>query len=216
MEKIHLSQTLPHIFASLGRDTTTSDVWQQELTLEKGKLYLIEASSGMGKSSLCSYLMGYRNDYEGKISFDGNDIRQFSTKDWVNIRRKHLSLLFQELRLFPELTAYENVEIKNRLTHWKTKQEIENWFEILGIADKLDTQVGKMSFGQQQRVALMRALSQSFDFLLVDEPISHLDEENARTVADLMLQETQRQGASIISTSIGKAVALPYNQTLHL
>jgi ABC-type lipoprotein export system ATPase subunit len=97
-------------------------------------------------------------------------------------------LLFQELRLFPELTAYENVEIKNRLTHWKTKQEIENWFEILGIADKLDTQVGKMSFGQQQRVALMRALSQPFDFLLVDEPISHLDEENARTVADLMLQ----------------------------
>ena len=216
MEKIHLSQTLPHIFASLGRDTTTSDVWQQELTLEKGKLYLIEASSGMGKSSLCSYLMGYRNDYEGKISFDGNDIRQFSTKDWVNIRRKHLSLLFQELRLFPELTAYENVEIKNRLTRWKTRKEIENWFEILGIADKLDTQVGKMSFGQQQRVALMRALSQPFDFLLVDEPISHLDEENARTVADLMLQETQRQGASIISTSIGKAVALPYNQTLHL
>ena len=87
-------------------------------------------------------------------------------------------MLFQELRLFTELTAWENIQLKNSLTGYKSKKEIKVWFEMFGIADKWDTPVGKMSFGQQQRVALVRALCQPFDFIFLDEPISHLDEEN--------------------------------------
>ena len=89
----------------------------------------------------------------------------FSTAEWVNIRQRCVSQLFQELRLFPELTALENVQLKNQLTHFKSETQIRQWFEQLGIADKIDARVGQMSFGQQQRVAALRALVQPFDFL---------------------------------------------------
>ena len=110
----------------------------------------------------------------------------------------------------------ENVEIKNRLTRFKTRQQILEWFDLLGIADKADQKIGRMSFGQQQRVAMIRALVQPFDFLLADEPISHLDESNSRLMGQLMMQEAQSQGAGIIVTSIGKHMQLPYDKTLHL
>jgi ABC-type lipoprotein export system ATPase subunit len=125
-------------------------------------------------------------------------------------------MLFQELRLFPELTAMENVEIKNSLTGFKTRKEIEGWFEALGIADKMQSPVQLLSFGQQQRVAMIRALVQPFDFLLADEPISHLDETNSRMMADIMTEEARRQGAGIVVTSIGKHMDLPYDKILKL
>lgn len=71
-------------------------------------------------------------------------------------------MLFQELRLFEELTAWENVQLKNSLTSYKKRSEIRQWFEELGIADKWDRKVGQMSFGQQQRVAFIRSLCQPF------------------------------------------------------
>ncbi|MBP5514132.1 MAG: ATP-binding cassette domain-containing protein [Bacteroidaceae bacterium] len=214
MNSIKLLKTLPQVFAQ--QPEIQSDVWCQELAFEKGHLYLVEASSGTGKSSLCSYLYGHRSDYLGTIMFDERDIRTFSISEWTRLRQKHLSLMWQELRLFTELTAWENVEIKNRLTRHKKKKEITAWFEELGIADKLHTKVGLMSFGQQQRVALMRALCQPFDLLMADEPISHLDDNNAQQMSDLMLQEVQRQGAALIVTSIGKHISIHYDQILHL
>ncbi len=214
MNTIKLQKTLPQVFAQ--QPDIQSDIWLQELAFEKGHLYLVEASSGTGKSSLCSYLYGHRSDYLGTIMFDDRDIRTFSISEWTHLRQRNLSLLWQELRLFPELTAWENVEIKNRLTKYKKKKEIESWFEELGIADKLHTKVGLMSFGQQQRVALMRALCQPFDLLMADEPISHLDDNNAQQMSDLMLQEVQRQGAALIVTSIGKHISINYDKVLHL
>lgn len=214
MDSIRLEHTFPEVFAK--RSDLQSEVWQQDVTLERGKLYLVEASSGTGKSSLCSFIYGYRRDYQGMISFDGTNIRNLKTRDWTRLRQRHLSLMWQELRLFPELTAMENVLIKNRLTGFKQKKDILQWFDELGIADKVDTKVGIMSFGQQQRVALMRALVQPMDFLFVDEPVSHLDDTNARIMADIMMEETTRQGAGVVVTSIGKHVALNYDKTLRL
>lgn len=115
MEIIHLRQTLPQVFAD--RDAITSDVWHQDLVLRKGERYLIEAASGTGKSSLCSYIYGYRRDYQGIINFDERNIRSLSIHEWVELRKHSLSMLFQELRIFPELTALENVQLKNRLTN---------------------------------------------------------------------------------------------------
>lgn len=214
MNNITLDNTLPQVF--LQRTDLKSDIWRQKVKLEKGKTYLVEASSGTGKSSLCSFIIGYRKDFDGKILFDERDSRQLSISDWIELRGRHISLLFQELRLFPELTAMENVEIKNSLTHFKSKKEIEGWFEALGIADKMQSPVRLMSFGQQQRVAMIRALVQPFDFLLADEPISHLDEENSKAMADIMTEEARRQGAGIIITSIGKHMELPYEKTFSL
>lgn len=217
MEKIELRNTLPNVFVN--RDDIVSDVWLKVIEFEKDKLYLVEANSGTGKSSLCSYIYGYRQDYQGQILFDGVDIRQNSVKQWVNIRKKHFALLWQELRIFPELTAMENVEIKNKLAGvlgFQKKKTILDWFEQLGVADKVDVKMGRMSFGQQQRVALIRALCQPFDFIFVDEPISHLDDTNSEIMGRILTAEAKRQGAGVISTSIGKHIDLNYDKVFRL
>lgn len=214
MKTITLQQTLPAVFAD--KDRIVSDVWHQQLELVKGEKVLIEAASGTGKSSLCSFVYGYRNDYQGIICFDGKNIRSMNVSDWVEIRKTSLSMLFQELRLFPELTSWENVQIKNSLTGFKSKKEIKQWFEALGIAEKWDTPLGMLSFGQQQRVAMIRALCQPFDFIFLDEPVSHLDEENGRIMASLLTEEVERQGAGVVVTSIGKHLELDYHKTWKL
>ena len=214
MDEIRLQQVLPRVFAR--RDSITSDIWHRDLIFRKGERCLIEAASGTGKSSLCSYLYGYRGDYEGIITFDGKNIRSLNTAGWTALRRRSLSLLFQELRLFPELTALENVLLKNRLSGYKSRQEILTLFEAAGIADKVNEKTGILSFGQQQRVAFIRCLCQPFDFILLDEPVSHLDENNARVLARLLEEEAGRQGAGILVTSIGKALPLSYDHTYKL
>lgn len=214
MKTIRLASVVPSVFAQ--HSDLHSEVWQQEVSFEKGKLYLVEANSGKGKSTLCSYILGYRHDYSGQVLFDDRDTRDFRVHDWVETRRKHISTLFQELRLFPELTAMENVQIKNKLTNFKTEAEIRLWFEMLGIDDKRDTKIGKMSFGQQQRVAMMRALVQPFDFILADEPISHLDDANAKIMTDILIREARTQGAGVVVTSIGKHIELDYEETFML
>ena len=214
MNLITLQQALPQVFA--GKDSIDSDVWHKDVEFERGHFYLIEAASGTGKSSLCSYVYGYRNDYQGIIGFDGNNICNLRVKDWVDIRKRSLSMLFQDLRLFTELTAMENVLLKNSLTGFKKKKDIKDLFYELGIGDKMNVEVGKMSFGQQQRVALIRALCQPFDFLFLDEPVSHLDEVNARNMARVLTEEAMRQGGGIIVTSIGKHLELDYTKKLML
>lgn len=214
MERISFESVLPQVFTH--HKDFKSEIWNSKVTFERGYLYLVEAESGKGKSTFCSYISGYRHDYAGHILFDETDISTYKMCDWTNFRRRHISHLFQELRLFPELTAFENVEIKNQLTRWKSATQIKEWFEQLDIADKLGVEVGKMSYGQQQRVAMMRALVQPFDFLLLDEPISHLDDNNAQTMTEIMLTEARQQEAAVIVTSIGKHTELPYERILRL
>ena len=125
-------------------------------------------------------------------------------------------MLFQDLRIFTELTALENVQLKNNLTGYKKKKEVLAYFEQLGIADKINVKVGKLSFGQQQRVAFIRALCQPFDFLFLDEPISHLDNDNSRIMGEIITAEVERQGAGVIATSIGKHIDLPYDHIFQL
>ena len=215
IDRITFQSVVPQVFESQ-KEALHSEVWNHELTFEKGKLYLIEAASGRGKSTFCSYVLGYRHDYSGQVLFNDVPTSTFKVRDWVEARRLHISHLFQELRLFPELTAFENIVIKNKLTNFKSQEQIATWFEQLGIADKMHERIGRMSFGQQQRVALIRALVQSFDFLLVDEPISHLDDKNAAVMAEMMMKEAREQGAGVLVTSIGKHMDLPYERVVKL
>lgn len=214
MNKIQLHNVVPEIFAQ--REDLRSDVWHNDLCFEQGKSYLIKAASGTGKSSLCSYLYGQRGDYRGVISFDGEDIATYNTNRWCEIRQKHISVLFQDLKLFGELTALENIEIKNNITHHKSLKDIELLFEELGISDKIHSRIDRMSFGQQQRVAFIRSLCQPHDFILLDEPISHLDDHNSDVMRDILLREVRSSGASIIATSIGKHMNIDYDVCLNL
>lgn len=214
MEKIELSHLLPEVF--IGRNDIESDIWLRDLTLEKGKSYLIEAASGTGKSSLGSFLFGFRKDYQGQIRFDGKNVREYNDMQWVKIRQQHMGMLFQELRLFPELTASENVILKNKLTDYRSIEQLKAWFDELGIADKWDQPVGKMSFGQQQRVAFLRMLCQPADFFFLDEPVSHLDSTNSCAMSHILQQEMASTGCGVIVTSIGHRLELPYSFSLKL
>lgn len=214
MNNIKLTNVIPEIFAD--RKDLTSEVWNKETIFERGKKYLIEADSGTGKSSLCSYIYGLRGDYRGTIELNGQDISKFSVNKWCKARQTSISILFQDLRLFGKLTSMENIDIKHRLNKIHNKRVITNWFEQLGIADKMNTRIDHMSYGQQQRVALIRALCQPFDFLLLDEPISHLDDKNSDIMRDIVLCEVERQGAALIATSIGKHMNIAYDKHLSL
>lgn len=214
MERIELINTLPRVFA--GQPGIKSEVWLKTLTFERGKKYLISAESGCGKSSLCAYLYGYRKDYEGEFRFDNRSISEISVEEWCEIRRCHIAYLPQEMRLFPELTAMENVELKNRLTGFKTTAEIRALFERLGIADRIDRPAGKLSIGQQQRVAIIRTVCQPCDFFLLDEPVSHLDGTNNRIVADIITEEASRTGAAVIATSVGNNLDIAVEEALKL
>ena len=195
-----------------GHNGIHSEVWLQNISLERGKRYLISAESGTGKSSMCSYIYGYRQDYSGVIAFDGKDIHSLSVDQWCDIRQRHIAYLPQDMRLFGELTAMENVELKNRLTGFKSNEEIRRLFEIMGIADKQDSLASKLSIGQQQRVAIIRTLCQPCDFILLDEPVSHLDEDNNRIVAKHIAQEAAHQGAGVIATSVGNHLKMEVDQ----
>lgn len=215
METIKFNSVVPQVFSSRTEELN-SDIWNTDATFQKGYLYLVEADSGKGKSTFCSYVVGYRHDYTGNVFFDNENTKKFKVRNWVDMRQHHVSHLFQELRLFPELTAYENVEIKNKITGFKSREQIVKWFDMLGIGDKLDAKIGRMSFGQQQRVAMIRALVQPFDFILADEPISHLDDTNSDIMAEIMMTEAKAQGAGVIITSIGKHMDLPYEKVFKL
>lgn len=214
MDRITLHNVLPQVFSHT--PLSDSEVWGHDLTFDRGQTYLLLAGSGRGKSSLCHYLIGYRQDYTGTVLFDATDVRHLSTGQWNGIRRTHISYMFQELRLFPELTSMQNVALKNDLTHHLSVSRIEEMFGQMGLVDKMYTPCGEMSFGQQQRVAAIRALAQPFDFLLLDEPISHLDDKNAEAMTSMIIEEVSAQGAALITTSIGRHTNSPFDTIYRL
>lgn len=211
---IKLVDTLPAVFS--GEPHGKSDVWLTQLELKKGKHYIISAESGTGKSSLCAYIYGSRKDYIGEILFNDTNIKELRIKDWQATRRTSLAYLPQDLALFPELSAWDNIILKNDLTGHLSHEKIESLLQRLGIAARRDFPVGKMSIGQQQRVGIIRAISQPFDFIFLDEPVSHLDEQNNRIVASIIEEEAGAQGAAIISTSVGNHLLLSNAETLYL
>ena len=96
MDKIGLRQVLPDVFAD--NPPVGSEIWRRDVTFDKGRVYLVEAASGSGKSSFCGYLYGYRRDYSGTILFDDRDIRELSVGEWSGLRCRSLAMMFQGLR----------------------------------------------------------------------------------------------------------------------
>lgn len=185
-----------------------SQVWNCPVSFAPGALTLVNAGSGRGKTTLLSILFGMRTDYRGEVFFDDVIIRNLGHAAWSHIRTRRLSCVFQDLQLFDDLTAMQNVQIKNRLTGHKSDSDIQLLFEALGVADKLHAAAAKLSRGQKQRVAIIRALCQPFEFLLLDEPFSHLDRANRIQTASLIVGECRKKGAGMILTSLEEEPAL--------
>lgn len=218
IETITLLNVLPRVFAGCESEppVSLSQVWLREVELRRGGRYLISAESGTGKSSLCSFIYGNRSDYSGSILFDGRDSRDIDIDARCALRQRSLALLPQEMRLFPELTVMENIELKNSITGHKSADDIAAMLDELELGHKAREKAATLSIGQQQRVALIRALCQPFDFLLLDEPVSHLDARNNAMAATMVRREADAQGAAIVATSVGNNLAISDFQLLRL
>ena len=134
----------------------------------------------------------------------------------MEYRRKKMAVVFQGLQIFDELTALENIQLKNDLTKFTTEAKMREMAEKLGIASLLDRKAAILSFGQKQRIALVRALCQPFEFLLLDEPFSHLDLANAKLCLELINEECSARGAGYILTTLGSDYGGKYDKIMEL
>jgi putative ABC transport system ATP-binding protein len=211
---LKIRNLLPTYFSETRK--ASSEIWGKDLQFEKGELVKIVAPSGSGKTSLMHFLYGIRNEYEGSVSYNGETTSGFSLEDFARYRKDHISIVFQDLRLFPEQTVQENLEIKRQLNPYHPAEKITEMAHRLGIGEKLNSKCRTCSYGEQQRVAIIRALLQPFDFLLLDEPFSHLDDNNSKKANELMVEEAGKRGAAIIFADLERIDYFPFTRIFHL
>jgi ABC-type antimicrobial peptide transport system, ATPase component len=196
--------------------THTSGMWMQDIALEQGEYVFVQAPSGTGKTTLIHLLYGLRNDYEGNISWDGKQLSATDSEALAALRSKDVSVIFQDMRLFPELTALENIEVKRTLTNTVDTTTIDGWMERLGIAHKKQSLAATLSYGEQQRVAIIRALVQPYKWLLMDEPFSHLDNENIYKAAELIAEVTRQNNAGMLLADLEDNNYFNYSRKIKL
>jgi len=212
--QLQVKNLLPSYFEEARKKN--SETWGTDLSFSKGDWVKIVAPSGSGKTSLIHFLYGMRNDYTGSISYDSMDLKKFSVEEIARLRKNHLSIVFQDMRLFAQQTVWENLEIKRQLDPFHPVEIIAKMCERLGIEDKLNSLCTNCSYGEQQRVSILRALLPPFDILLLDEPFSHLDNVNAEKAMELILEETKKRNACILFADLERNEFFPYNRLLHL
>ena len=194
-----------------------SEVWNQSLVFQQPALVKIKAPSGTGKTTFIHSLYHLRDDFQGRITWDGMALSDISTDQLAVYRQQHISVVFQDLRLFGNITAFENIELKRVLQNpFCTQQRVHAMAEALGIAHIMQQKAVLCSYGEQQRIAIIRALVQPFDWLIMDEPFSHLDTPNARKAAALILEECRLRNAGMVVTDLHEDDYFPYTKQLYL
>lgn len=212
--KFRISQVVPHFIND--KQSLVSDVWGNDLVLESDKSYLIKAVSGTGKSTLLGILFGVRNNFIGDVFLDEKNSRNISLNEWTVLRRNKISMLFQELRLFENLTVRENLQLKLKLQTDLSMKDAEEYLNVLGMASFMDRTCKTLSWGQQQRIAIVRSLLQPFECLMMDEPFSHLDENNTAIALQLIRERCAIQNASLIISSLGSEHGSQFDHNLNL
>jgi putative ABC transport system ATP-binding protein len=211
---IALRQLYPVSFTPV--NDSKSDLWKKEVILDSPGKYLLIASSGSGKSTLSGFLYGFRTDYSGELSIDGKTSSSFSITEWTELRKNKLAIVFQDLRLFEQLTVEENLNVKAKLTNEKLNIDTKDGANRLGILNLFARKVSTLSMGQKQRVAILRALLQPFEFLIMDEPFSHLDPANAQNAIQFIHETCQQQNAGFLLTSLNDTYGFNYTRVLYL
>lgn len=207
--KIELNNVKPTYMS--GTEISASDIYLQKSVLfEKGKKYLIKANSGNGKTSILNFMYGSNISYDGRIDYQIDDDSSF------NLRKTKLSYVFQDYKLFPSLTIFENIILKNELTNYKSKEDIEALIKHFLLDHKRNSLVDNLSLGQRQRVAIIRAFCQPFDFLFLDEPFSHLDNANIKLITEVIEKEVSQRNAGIIMTSLENTNCFNFDKVLNL
>ncbi len=212
--QIHLKKIIPAYFNA--PPVEGSDIWLKDLEFRQGERIQIIAPSGSGKTSLIHFLYGMRTDFRGDILLNDQSIKHTSAEKLSAIRRDALSIVFQDLRLFDEQTVLQNLEIKRQLNPYHPSHYIIDMTRRLGVEEKLSTPAKICSYGEQQRIAIIRALLQPFDFLLLDEPFSHLDDQNKTKALDLIIEECDKKKASIILADLHRVDEFAADQIYYL
>lgn len=211
--RIQLKNSIPiPLKGSISADSN----WNKELEFISPKTYLICAGSGKGKSSLLHMLHGSRRDYEGQIRIDGEVLSEFSPNKLAQMRAKKMAFVFQDLRLFPQLTAFENLNLLQNIHGLELGTKISEYAERLGVSDCLPKPCRILSLGQQQRIAILRALLQDFEFLVMDEPFSHLDEENQKKAGQLIDEVLKSKNAGLVMSALSENAPLHIDERMFL
>lgn len=214
--QIELKQVVP-IPLTDKFSTRSSDIWNTNCIFQPEEWIKIKAPSGTGKTTLVHILYKLRNDYEGYVTWGKSNLRAIEGDALAQLRQKDVSIIFQDLRLFPNLTARENIELNRVLQQpFYGSNKIEEMAAMLGVDHILRQRAGLCSYGEQQRIAIIRALMQPFNWLIMDEPFSHLDHNNASKAAALIAAECTKRNAGFVLTDLEDDNHFAYTRFLNL
>jgi putative ABC transport system ATP-binding protein len=211
---IQLNDLLPDYFKKEKKNS--SEIWGKNITIERGEYIKIVAPSGSGKTSLVHFIYGLRKEYSGSISYGNHLVKDLNAEEFAVYRKDNISIVLQDMRLFNELTVFDNLNVKRQLQPFHPPEKIKEMAQRLGIGDKLESKCKTCSYGEQQRVAIIRSLMQPFEFLIMDEPFSHLDNNNSEIAMQLILEEAKQRNAAIIFADLERIDYFPFTKLYHL
>ncbi len=194
-----------------------------QLIVKKGEHLFIQGPSGSGKTTLLNLLTGITLPTSGSITILGTPLERLSITQRDQFRADHLGVIFQQFNLLPYLSIMENVQLPCGFSQRKkanagnmqdTAKRLLNHLSI--PTSLLGKPVSKLSVGQQQRTAVARALMGSPEIVIADEPTSALDSDNRDRFLELLFQETEEQGSTLIFVSHDQHIAKRFNQVVDL
>lgn len=189
------------------------------ISLESGEVVALVGSSGAGKSTLLQILGTLDNMDSGELIFEGNDVASMSNKHKAQFRNQHLGFVFQFHHLLPEFTAMENVCIPGYI-QGTDEQELEErghmLLDRLGLAERKEHKPTALSGGEQQRVAVARALINKPKLILADEPTGNLDTQNSKELYGMMYELAKTTGTTILLATHDLDLASQADRTLRI
>lgn len=181
---------------------SSSPLWNNQFCFKEKEYYLIRSISGKGKSTLINILSGKNINYNGTQFHKQSNCGNFNAEKWIQVRKNEIALVNQDLKLIDHLTVQENLLLKLELTAFVNNNIINDYLIKLGIEELKDKKCCFLSMGQLQRVAIIRGLLQPFKWILLDEPFSHLDQENKNIALELIINSAKKQNAGIVLTTL--------------
>ena len=190
-----------------------------DLRVEPGEVVAIVGASGAGKSTLLQILGTLDVPNQGELHIDGTPVHGMSRGALSRFRNENLGFVFQSHRLLPEFNAVENVMMPAWISGQSTDKSApraEALLQELGLGHRLAHNPSELSGGEQQRVAVARALMNRPKVLLADEPSGNLDSENAEALHDLFFQLRDRSGQTIVLVTHNESLAARADRTLRM
>lgn len=178
-----------------------------DLSIDKGEIVILLGKSGSGKSTLLNIISGIDIPDEGEVSVCGKDITKLSEKERTLVRRYSIGFIFQFFNLIPTLSVKENLMLPLELTNASDKElRIRSILNEVGLSERADTYPDKLSGGEQQRIAIARALIHNPDIILADEPTGNLDYDTGLQIVDLLDRVVKQKGKTMIMVTHSKDV----------